>query len=309
MKTYSEPSADLLGCITRMQSEHHPDLNGVEVGALFVFDAESSDSVLKHHGYLAAAVVRITPLRDRALGVADALIVVDRACWATLKGPQRDALIDHELTHLAPVLEEETGQLMLDALDRPRLAMRRHDHQLGWFDDVARRHGEASPELMQAKQLVEGTRQLYFDFGPKQLPLPQPGPGFAAAAAARASAPPPDSAPAKQPADVASAMPVNSGEGEGGSEPASASAPPSAAVVSESPPPGYDQPTTITDRDTGATTQLRSAKQIDDEMQARAAAKNGDAKFADDIGPKTRAELEKAKNRRGPRPIDGRSSH
>jgi Putative phage metallopeptidase len=165
MKTYSAASRDLESCLAHMFAEYHLDLTGVTVGALFVFDEEGSEPVLKHQGYPAAAVVRITPLRDRALGMADAIIVVDRACWLTLAAAQRNALIDHELYHLERVRDEETGRPKTDALDRPKLALRRHDHQLGWFDEIARRHGSASPEMRQAKQLLEQTQQLYFDFG------------------------------------------------------------------------------------------------------------------------------------------------
>lgn len=165
MKTYSAASADLLKRIERMQEEHHPDLAKVTVGALFVFDDEKSESVLKHQGYPAAAVVRITPLKDRALGLADAIVVVDRAYWAGLGAAQMNALIDHELEHLTTVVDPDTGKRKFDGLDRPKLAMRQHDHQLGWFDAVARRHGEASPEICQARQLLEQTKQLYFDFG------------------------------------------------------------------------------------------------------------------------------------------------
>lgn len=73
-------------------------------------------------------------------------------------------------------------------------------------------------------------------------------------------------------------------------------------------PPGYAEGRTIETRD-GAKTQLRSAKEIDDEMLARnaeKAAKNGDQKFGEDIGPQTRAEIEKHAKRRGVRVIDGR---
>jgi hypothetical protein len=164
-KTYSAASADLLKRIERMQAEHHPDLAKVTVGALFVFDDEKTEPVLKHQGYGAAAVVRITPLKDRALGMADALIVVDRAHWQKLSAAQMNALIDHELEHLVTVLDTDTGKPKFDSMDRPKLAMRQHDHQLGWFDAVARRHGEASPEICQARQLLEQTKQLYFDFG------------------------------------------------------------------------------------------------------------------------------------------------
>lgn len=165
MKTYSAASADLLKRIERMQAEHHPDLAKVTIGALFVFDDEKSESVLKHQGYPAAAVVRITSLKDRALGISDALIVVDRAHWSSLDAARMNALVDHELEHLTTVLDLDTGKPKFDGMDRPKLSMRQHDHQLGWFDAIARRHGEASPEIVQARALLEQTKQLYFDFG------------------------------------------------------------------------------------------------------------------------------------------------
>jgi hypothetical protein len=117
-----------------------------------------------HQGYPAQAVCRLTPIRDRALGIADAVVVIDRANWLTLSQRQKEALLDHELTHLERVVDEETGKPKFDAVGRPKLAIRRHDRQLGWFDEVARRHGDASPEMRQAKQLVANTGQLYFDF-------------------------------------------------------------------------------------------------------------------------------------------------
>lgn len=163
MKTYS-PAPDATACIDRIQTEHHAELDGVTVSALFVFDTEATEPVLKHQGYPAAAVVRITPIRDRAQGLTDAGIVVDRSVWMTLSQPQRDALIDHELTHLTRVLDKDTGSPTCDVLDRPKLAMRRHDHQFGWFDEVAQRHGEASAEVRQAKRLMDSSAQLYFDF-------------------------------------------------------------------------------------------------------------------------------------------------
>jgi hypothetical protein len=170
MKTYSAASADLTMCIASVQVEYHPDLDGVRIAALFVFDDESGDPVLTHQGYTAQAVCRLTPTRDRALGVADAVIVIDRANWLTLSQRQKEALIDHELTHLERVVDDETGKPKFDAVGRPKLTIRRHDRQLGWFDEVARRHGDASPEMRQAKQLVASTGQLYFDF---QLSAPR----------------------------------------------------------------------------------------------------------------------------------------
>ena len=167
MKTYSR-APDVTTIIEGMQIEHHLELDNVTVAALFVYDdEESSEQVLSHQGYPAAAVCRITPLRERAQGLADASITVDRAVWMRLSPRQRNALIDHELTHLVRVIDEEDEQPVFDSLSRPKLAMRRHDHQFGWFDEIAQRHGDASPEVRQATQLMESSGQLYFDFGRK----------------------------------------------------------------------------------------------------------------------------------------------
>jgi hypothetical protein len=177
MKIYSI-APDVTDCIDKIQAAHHVELKGVTVAALFVFDDESSLPVLKQQGYPAGAVVRITPLKDRALGMADATIVVDRCRWLALSPRQRDALIDHELTHLEVKTDEEQGAKdpvpVFDASGRPKLVMRRHDHQFGWFDEVAQRHGEASPEVRQARVLMESSGQLYFDFEPRVASSPPP---------------------------------------------------------------------------------------------------------------------------------------
>jgi hypothetical protein len=167
-KTFSQ-APDVTSTIETVQSEHHEDLVGITVAGLFAFDTESSLPVLKHQGYPAGAVVRITPLKDRALGMADATIVVDRAGWLALSQRQRIALLDHELTHLERKIDKETGELVCDVLDRPKLGMRKHDHSFGWFDEVAQRHGEASPEVRQARVLMESSGQLYFDFEPRAV--------------------------------------------------------------------------------------------------------------------------------------------
>lgn len=174
MKVYSAASIDLETAIESMVREYHPDLQQVRIAALFQFDDESSEPTLMHNGYPAAAVVRITTLKERALGLADAVIIVDRAQWQSLTHMRHCALIDHELTHLARALDSETQQPMFDALGRPRLRMRRHDHQLGWFDEVAARHGQNSVEVLQAQQLVQSTYQLYFEFGPPPPPAEDP---------------------------------------------------------------------------------------------------------------------------------------
>ncbi len=166
MKSYAQASDEVRRIIERMHTAFHsPDLDGVTISALFVFDLEATEPVLTHGGYPAQAVVRITPVRDRALGVADAVIVIDRSNWLMLNAPSRDALIDHELQHLERVVDDDTELPKTDAVDRPKLSIRKHDHQFGWFDAIAERHGEASPELRQARQLIAQTGQMYLDLG------------------------------------------------------------------------------------------------------------------------------------------------
>jgi hypothetical protein len=165
MKIFSKVSDDVLSHIERMQSEYHPDLQDVTVDAVFVFDDEaSSESVLKHQGYAAAAVIRITPVRDRTLGVADAVITIDRATWVSLSALQRDALVDHELQHLE-WLKDNEGKPKSDGLGRPKLGMVRHDHQIGYFTDVVQRHGEAALEIRAARYLIAEIGQMKFEFG------------------------------------------------------------------------------------------------------------------------------------------------
>jgi DNA segregation ATPase FtsK/SpoIIIE-like protein len=110
VKTYSAASGEVTRTIERMRKEWHPELENVSIHALFIYDMEdTSEQVLKHGGYPAAAVVRITPLRERALGVADAVITIDRAYWLSIKAQQCDALIDHELYHLDRAKDTDTN--------------------------------------------------------------------------------------------------------------------------------------------------------------------------------------------------------
>lgn len=165
MKTFSATSEDVLISQEQMTRAHHEELSKVNVGTLFIYDDEEPNQVLMHQGYRAAAMVRVCSLRERASGTADAMIIIDRACWLEMSKPQRDALIDHELMHLELVEDEQTGKTKFDAIGRPKLRTRKHDHQFGWFDAVALRHKEASIEVSQARQLIASTGQLYFDFG------------------------------------------------------------------------------------------------------------------------------------------------
>ena len=163
MKQYSAVSDDVIGHVEAIRAKHHIHLFGVTIGLLFVFSDES-EQVLEHEGYRAAAVAKIVGLRERAAGMADALIVFDRYVWSGLSSKAKDALVDHELTHIVPVIKEDTGAPKHDSLGRFKLRMRKHDHQIGWFDDVVNRHAEHSVEMQQVAEILAGNGQMFFDF-------------------------------------------------------------------------------------------------------------------------------------------------
>lgn len=158
-KRYTQASAELAELIDRVHGDYYAEsLDGVTIGALFVDDG-SGFPCLEHHGYPAAAVTRIVPARDRAAGLPDAQIIVDLCTYQSLNARQKIALLDHELYHLERKIDPR-----FDEQGRPALQIRKHDWQLGWFDEVAKRHGDASIEVMQARRLLDQSGQLYFDF-------------------------------------------------------------------------------------------------------------------------------------------------
>ena len=72
------------------------------------------------------------------------------------------------------------GAVLRDEAVRPRLRCLKHDWQFGWFDLIARRHGEHSLEVRQAREMLNSItfRQCYLfeidgtDEAPSENDLP-----------------------------------------------------------------------------------------------------------------------------------------
>ncbi|MGN6137240.1 MAG: putative metallopeptidase [Aureliella sp.] len=163
--TYERAGAEYVDLLDEVMEMYHPKLReaGVSVDLLLAHgDPESDEPAVKAHGYPAAAVVRIVNLKDRVKGCADSEIVLDGDRVDEWSVTRLKAILDHELTHLE-LAYDKYGELKRDDLDRPKLTMRLHDRQFGWFDEVAKRWGLDSIECDQALTMVRDWEfaQLY----------------------------------------------------------------------------------------------------------------------------------------------------
>jgi hypothetical protein len=164
-KTYDQAPDEVRDRSIALIKRFHPDLEKVQVRIDFLM--ASTDSETGHAvtcgGYPAYAVVRVLGPKERTMERGDAEIVIDRDAYEAMNPATRDALLDHELYHLE-VKRDQGGQVKRDDHGRPVLKLRKHDFQVGWFHEIARRHGMASIEVTQATSLKEEQGQVYFEF-------------------------------------------------------------------------------------------------------------------------------------------------
>jgi hypothetical protein len=165
-------------CVVR--AKWHPHLADVAIDVLTVceYDEESGEELpcLKHHGYPAAATIKVMSHERRAQGAGDALLTIDAIAWHALAYLARVALLDHELTHVE--LVKKDGAVALDDLRRPKLKLRLHDIKIEGFESVMARHREHALETMAVRRCRHDSGQYFWDFD-----------GVAPAEAATASSP------------------------------------------------------------------------------------------------------------------------
>lgn len=143
------------------EKAYHRDLSvtGATVQALFYH----CETPLMLRGVQCYAYVSIVGAKERALGLMDATIVVDFERWKDMPDDRRIALIDHELYHLQ-VKKLKDGSNATDDMNRPKMCMRPHDIEVGWFVEIAKEHREASIEVMQATGMAANYKQELFRF-------------------------------------------------------------------------------------------------------------------------------------------------
>lgn len=161
MKVYEQAPQEVHDKAASIIAQFHPQLGSSEVTLDILMATNDTGDAVSHAGYPALAVVRIINLKDRVKGLKDAEITIDAKAYWHMTDEQRTALIDHELTHLI-VLYDGDGLMKTDDIGRPKLKLKKHDYQFGWFTEVAKRHGRNSPEVYQARILWENDGQAFF---------------------------------------------------------------------------------------------------------------------------------------------------
>lgn len=183
MPTYQKAPAEAVKTMAEVLCKfesHKPLIEAkVTIDLLFAYCDRDDDTgkpknaALMLNGYPCLGVARIVNLKDRVKGLADAEICIDGDWWTEkAQEGQKVALLDHELYHIA--LKTRKELLQFDDHGRPKLRMRKHDIQVGWFAVVAERNGADSMEQTQAKAIMENLGQFFWsalvpDGSPKQL--------------------------------------------------------------------------------------------------------------------------------------------
>lgn len=162
-KFYDQAPAEICDVVAMLLKRDRPELHsaGVRIDVLTLSDDDDeTGGVLKLGGYTCAAIVRITSAKERAAGRGDAEIVIAYEWWKKRTERQQEALLFHELWHLK--LKTRDGIPQFDSNERPFLKMRLHDHNFGWFNEVAARYGEDSYEVEQANAFKAKSGQMHF---------------------------------------------------------------------------------------------------------------------------------------------------
>lgn len=162
-KTYEKASAAVMEMAVAVLCKHesHKPLldHRVKVDILMVIPpyneqtGEYDSEAITVGGYPAAACIKVLGLKERTSGLGDAQMLISYPWWKDASEKEQEALLDHELHHLAVKLNK-VGMAIKDDLGRPKLWMRKHDVFTGWFSIVAARNGEHSAERIQAKRIM-----------------------------------------------------------------------------------------------------------------------------------------------------------
>jgi hypothetical protein len=168
MPTFKVCDKSVENLCAELVKKHHEPLadNKVKIDLLFAYgDRDDNDRLLNdaltHQGIRALGICTKLKLKDRVMGRGDVEICLDGDYWPTVSDDQQAALLDHELQHVS-IKADKHGNYKFDDIGRPQINLRKHDVEVGWFNVVAERHGNASQEQMQASTIMLAQGQYYW---------------------------------------------------------------------------------------------------------------------------------------------------
>lgn len=112
----------------------HPELKGARFALFWKFDVKPD-----RDGKLVLGAARKASDWQREVTEYDLFIDLNRDAWDCFSEAQQLALVDHEASHFALVVDAETGATQRD--DRGRVCYRLVKHDLEEFQGVVARHG------------------------------------------------------------------------------------------------------------------------------------------------------------------------
>jgi hypothetical protein len=160
MATYTQCDEATRRRVQKITAMYHPELAeaGVTFNLLFAAPTSEDAPAISAAGYKALAQIKIVSLKDRVAGLADATILFDEPEWVGAPDARKDAIIDHELTHLELKLNK-FAQVKTDDAGRPKLSIRLHDFHHGGFFDIVRRHQMAAVEAEAVEEVHKRFQQ------------------------------------------------------------------------------------------------------------------------------------------------------
>lgn len=127
----------------------HQGLLKAQVRFELLFASNGDEPALRVGKLPTSIKVKVMPLVDRVAGYADVRILLDQRDWDSLCIESQEALLDHGLTSLHLIMDEEQRHHLVDDIGRPKLRCQLGEIAPGQgFTDVIARHGPNAIEYV-----------------------------------------------------------------------------------------------------------------------------------------------------------------
>jgi hypothetical protein len=155
MAWFEKAKTELYEAVNRVMQSTHPELHAAAVHVDVIVARSEDGPPLTVRGVECAGTIRITSSRERALGIGDAVMVLNGELLPTWSDKRLASAIDRELMRLELTKDKKTGEPKEDDQGRPKLRIRPFDFSIEGFHDVADRNGRESIEYGLASELLD----------------------------------------------------------------------------------------------------------------------------------------------------------